>query len=192
MLLAEIETGSFMLDNVRRDFRTHGHSFGHAGFWALAVYRFGRWSMQRRSARARWFGSCVYSPLRAITQLVTGVMLERETEIGDDLHIVHPGMISIHPRAVIGNRVGIMHGVTLGTNMGDEAPIIGDDVFIGCHASVLGNVTIGSGARISANSLVITDVPPHGVAIGVPAKTTTLGLGLGIQHSTAGKNGRSS
>jgi serine O-acetyltransferase len=105
-----------------------------------------------------------------VCELATGVLLERTTEIGEDLHIIHAGMISIHPDARIGKRVGIMHGVTIGTNMGPGVPTIGDDVFIGCNASILGGVTIGNGARIAANSLVITDVPEGAVAIGVPAK----------------------
>src|SRR5262249_16975207 len=67
-------------------------------------------------------------------------------------------------------RVRILHNVTLGTNMGPDVPTIGNDVFIGCGASILGKVTIGDGARIAANSLVIADVPPGATAIGVPAK----------------------
>jgi serine O-acetyltransferase len=103
-------------------------------------------------------------------QHLTGVDLDRTTQVGEALHIVHGGMISIHPDAIIGDRVGIMHGVTLGTNMGPGAPVIGDDVFIGCQASILGRVKIGNGARIAANSLVITDVPSGAVAVGVPAR----------------------
>src|SRR5262249_9217168 len=92
------------------------------------------------------------------------------TRIGKGFHIIHTGMVSIHPDVVIGDRCGIMHNVTLGTNMGDEVPTIGNDVFIGCGASILGKVKVGDGARIAANSLVITDVPPGAVAMGVPAK----------------------
>lgn len=161
-----------MLENVRQDFRTHGRSLRNGGFWAMAVYRFGRWSLARSSAPGRWLTSRVYSRLKAVSDLATGVLLERETEVGEGFHIVHTGMISIHPSVVIGRRVGVMHGVTLGTNMGEGVPKIGDDVFIGCHATILGNVTIGDGARIAANSLVITDVPAGAVAIGVPAKAT--------------------
>ena len=101
---------------------------------------------------------------------MTGVELERETEVGDDFRLVHGRMIAIHPTVVIGDRVGIMHGVTLGTNSDERAPTIGHDVFIGCHASVLGGVHVGDGARIAANSLVLTDVPPGALAIGVPAR----------------------
>ena len=84
--------------------------------------------------------------------------------------IIHAGMQQIHPDVVIGERCGIMHNVTLGTNMGTEVPVIGNDVFIGCGASILGKVTVGDGARVAANSLVISDVPPGAMAMGVPAK----------------------
>jgi len=63
--------------------------------------------------------------------------------------------------------------LTLASNMErDGAPIIGKDVYIGTGtgAVILGEVTIGDGARIAANSLVITDVPPGATAIGVPAR----------------------
>src|SRR5580658_4642008 len=100
----------------------------------------------------------------------TGVLIERETVIGKKLHIIHAQGINIHPECVIGDRVGIMHGVTLGANMGPGVPVIGNDVFIGCFASVLGKVTVGDGARIAANSLVISDVPAGAVAMGVPAR----------------------
>nr|WP_254447991.1 DapH/DapD/GlmU-related protein [Ruegeria arenilitoris] len=68
-----------------------------------------------------------------------------------------------------------MHGVTLGTGPNREnqqriTPVIGDDCFLGCNCSILGGVTIGDRSVVSANSLVISDVPPDSVAIGVPAK----------------------
>ena len=85
--------------------------------------------------------------------------------------MIHPGMVCIHPRAVIGDRVGLMHGVTLGTSPTNPGyPTLGNDVFIGAHATILGGVKIGDGSHVAANSLVITDVPANSQAIGVPAK----------------------
>jgi len=72
---------------------------------------------------------------------------------------------------VIGDRVGIMHDVTIGTNLERPGtPVIGNDVFIGTGARILGGVKIGDGARIAANSVVLTDVPAGATAIGVPAR----------------------
>src|SRR5690606_17965306 len=136
-----------MFETLRRDFERHGSSLRDGGFWTLVVYRFGRWSLAQRASPVRWASSKVYGGLKSVCELATGVLLDRMTEVGEDLHIIRSGMISIHPEARLGRRVGLMHGVTIGTNMGPEVPVIGDDVFIGCHASVLGGVTVGNGAR---------------------------------------------
>jgi serine O-acetyltransferase len=156
--------------NLRDAYRTHGRSLRNGAFWALAVYHFGAWSLEQRLPPWRWLTSKTYGVLQQLTEVLAGVSLPRTTRIGRELHIIHGGGVSIHPNAVIGDRVGIMHNVTIGTNMGPGVPTIGDDVFIGCGASVLGQITVGNNARIAANSLVITDVPDGAVAIGVPAK----------------------
>lgn len=118
----------------------------------------------------------IYFVVQPVSALVSGVFLHRETETGEDLHLIHGGNIQINHATVIGNRVGIMHGVTLGASTDPQAPTICDDAFIGCNSSVLGGVTVGERATISANSLVISDVPPDSLAIGVPAKIVKKGL----------------
>jgi len=159
-----------MWQEIRSDLRQHG--LGSGGFWAMAVYRYGRWSLARKSPSARWCTSKLYGACHPLVRVFAGVDIDRETVIGEQFHIVHAGHISIHPQTVLGDRVGIMHGVTIGTNMGTDVPVIGNDVFIGCNASVLGKVKVGDGARIAANSLVISDVPAGAVAIGVPARVS--------------------
>lgn len=160
-----------MFENIRRDYEVHGRSLRSRGVWALGVYRFGVWAMQRRSASARWFLGKVYGFLRFWSGLITRIALDRETQLGEDFHIIHAdGSVSIHPDVVIGARCGIMHNTTLGTNMGEGVPRLGDDVFIGVGASVLGEITIGDAVHIAANTLVIQDVPSNSIAIGVPAK----------------------
>jgi serine O-acetyltransferase len=161
-----------MLEEIVSDYHRHERSLRNGGFWALLVYRFGRWSMRREHPAWRRVCSVAYGQVKPIVTFLTGVDLECTTRIGKEFHIVHTGGVSIHPHAVIGDRVGLMHGVTIGSNMGPEAPVIGNDVFIGCNASVLGGVTIGAGARIAANSLVLADVPAGAIAIGVPARST--------------------
>ena len=170
MLFKLSDAAGLMLENVRTDFATHGRTFRSAGFWAMLVYRFGFWSKNRRFPPWRWLTTALYVPMNVLIQATTGVMLERETVLGEQFHIIHPGLLHVHPDTVIGARVGVMHNVTIGTNMSSECPTIGDDVFIGCGASVLGGVKIGDGARISANTLVISDVPAGAVAMGVPAQ----------------------
>jgi serine O-acetyltransferase len=173
-----IEDRIEMFGNVRRDLRNH-KSWRHRGFWALVVYRFGRWALEVRFGPARWALGKVYGVLNLFSEIVTGVVLQRTVLIGEDFHLIHPEGIRIHPGVVIGNRVGLMHRVTIGTNMGPGVPVIGNDVFIGCGATVLGRIRIGDGAHIAANSLVISDVPPGHTAVGVPAKAMPLDVRLG-------------
>jgi len=159
-----------MWKELKEDYIRHGRQLRNRAVWALAVYRFGRWSGSLRSAPLRWLSSKAYGVASAISEIVTGITMDREVVIGKGFHIIHAATIFIHPRVVIGDRCGIMHNVTLGTNMSLEVPIIGNDVFIGCGASILGGVRVGDGAKVAANSLVINDVPAGSFVSGVPAK----------------------
>jgi serine O-acetyltransferase len=160
-----------LFENIREDFQTHGASFKNRAFWAMLTYRFGRWGESRSSSPARWLCGKVYGALYLISEITTGVHIPCGVTLGKRFHIIHAdGSISIHPATIIGDDVGVMHNVTIGTNMNDEVPVIGNKVFIGVGASVLGGVKIGDGARIAANSLVISDVPAGAVAMGVPAR----------------------
>lgn len=160
-----------MFENVREDYRVHGRSLRNRAFWAMVTYRFGRWSLKLPSPVARWITGKVYGAMYVWTGIVTGVHMPREVTVGKRFHIVHAdGSLSIHPDTVIGDDVGVMHNVTIGTNMSTTVPTIGNGVFIGVGAVILGGVKIGDGARIAANSLVISDVPPGSVAMGVPAR----------------------
>lgn len=79
--------------------------------------------------------------------------------------------VVIHRRAVIGENCEIAHHVTIGGRGGfQEVPAIGNDVFIGAGAKILGPITIGDGATIGANAVVLHDVPAHSVAAGIPAR----------------------
>lgn len=159
-----------MLREIREDYRLHGSDWRERAIWALIVYRFGNWADERPTRAGHWFFSKCYGLLNILSEIVTGVTMNRSVRIGEGFHIVHTGAIFIHPRVVIGDRCGLMQNVTLGTNMGNDVPVIGNDVFIGAGACVLGKVHVGDGARIAANSLVINDVPAGSFAVGVPAK----------------------
>lgn len=99
------------------------------------------------------------------------------TQIGAGLMIAHGWGLVLNQHARIGRNVTLFHGVTIG--QGDriardgtrqtEYPTIGDDVWIGPYAAILGGVTIGSGARIMAGAIVTFDVPPHTMVAGNPA-----------------------
>jgi serine O-acetyltransferase len=83
----------------------------------------------------------------------------------------HPNGIVIHPASQIGVNCTIYQQVTLGGRDDNHgAPVIGANVLIGTGAKILGSVTVGDGARIGANAVVLADVPPRATAVGVPAK----------------------
>lgn len=159
-----------LVRELRSDLKRHGGSLRNPSFWLLATYRIGRWAAEL-SGPGRQVGSMLYGAMLTGSEFVLGSTLHRETTIGKELHLVHAHDILIAPTSVIGDRVGVMQGVTIGSsNSRVGTPVIGNDVFIGAGAKILGPVKIGDRARVAANSLVITDVPPDTTAIGVPAK----------------------
>lgn len=90
---------------------------------------------------------------------------------GGGLYIGHPYCITINPQSVIGENCNIHKGVTIGQeNRGTRkgVPIIGNRVWIGVNATVIGKITIGNDVLIAPNSYVNFDVPPHSIVIGNP------------------------
>ncbi len=160
-----------MSETLRGDYRRHGSSVTEAAFVSLAIYRYGRWAISVKNPMGRWFAQKIYGVMKLLILNITKVWIPPQVKIGSDFHIIHAeGSISIHPDTVIGDRVGVMHNVTLGTNMRRGAPIIGDDVFIGVNSCVLGRVKIGNRVRIGANTAVTTNVPDDSVVVGSPAR----------------------
>jgi serine O-acetyltransferase len=157
--------------SVRDDFKNHGGTILNQAFIALLMYRFGRWAISIRNPFARKIFQKIYGFLNMFVAGFTKIWIPPQTTIGEDFHIIHAeGSLSIHPDSVIGDRVGVMHNVTIGTNMREGCPRIGNDVFIGVNATVLGAITVGDRVRIAANTAVSTDVPSDSVVIGSPAK----------------------
>lgn len=160
-----------MFDVVRGDYRRHGRAVLNQAFIALLTYRFGRWTYNLRNPVVRFVFSKIYGILHTFVAGLTKIWIPPKTTIGDDFHIIHAeGSLSIHPDTIIGDRCGVMHNVTIGTNMREGAPVIGDDVFIGVNSTVLGAIKIGDRVRIGANTAVSTDVPSDSTVIGSPAK----------------------
>lgn len=160
-----------LVTEVGHEWKRHGR-IRAPGLWAVAVYRLGRFANDSDSVVAGVIATAAYGAASLFLEVTAGVTIPRRTTIGHDFHAVHGTSIIIHPDAVIGDRVSVMHEVTIGLNeaTGKGAPVIEDDVFIGPGAKILGPVRIGKGAQIVANSLVITDVPAGAVAMGVPAR----------------------
>jgi serine O-acetyltransferase len=108
-----------------------------------------------------------------IARELTAIEIHPGAEIGSEFFIDHGAGVVIGETAEVGNNVTIYAGVVLGgTNLEQKKrhPTLGDNVVVGTGAKILGPVTIGDNVRVGANSVVVIDVPPNCVVVGVPAK----------------------
>ena len=158
---------------IAEDYDANGRDWTRAGFRTLAVYRFGVWRMGIRSSIIRKIASFVYRIGFRRCRNVYGIELPYSAQLGRRVVIEHQGGIVIHGATKIGDGTIIRQGCTFGIRSLDrlnEAPTIGRNVNIGAGAVIAGNVKIGDGASIGANAVVLQDVPPGALAVGVPAK----------------------
>lgn len=100
-----------------------------------------------------------------------GLEISPNAKIGKGLYLGHPYNITVGEDSIIGNNVNLHKGCTIGrTNRGNSgSPIIGDNVFVGINATVVGNIHIGNDVLIAPNSYVNIDIPDHSIVIGNPA-----------------------
>jgi serine O-acetyltransferase len=106
-----------------------------------------------------------------VSRLMTGVEIHPAANIGDGLFIDHGMGVVIGETADIGDDVTLYQGVTLGGTgfaTGKRHPTVGDNVTVGSGAKLLGPIEVGHGAKVGANSVVITDVPPNSTVVGNP------------------------
>ncbi len=160
-----------MFENIREDWRTYGADITRQGFWVMLVYRFGRWRYRVQPRAVRMFFSFFYKLLKLCSQILTGIDLPCETELGRGFKIEHFGGIIISGDARFGDDCIVRNGVTVGLRRTHErgAPHFGNRVDIGAGAVILGPVRIGDDVAIGANAVVLTDVPSYSIAVGVPA-----------------------
>jgi len=100
----------------------------------------------------------------------SGCVIGRGAEFGPGFVLFHAGGVVINGRVRGGENVHLQHAVTLGDNGYGETPVLGNDVFIGAGAKVIGAVAVGDGARIGANAVVVKDVEAHTTVVGIPAR----------------------
>lgn len=108
-----------------------------------------------------------------ISRFFTGIEIHPGAKIGKNLFIDHGSGVVIGETTIIGDDCTIYQGVTLGgtgKENGKRHPTIGNNVFIGSGAKILGNITVGNNVKIGANSVVLKDVPDNCTIVGIPAK----------------------
>ena len=109
--------------------------------------------------------------LSMVSRAVTGIEIHPAACIGQGFFIDHGAGVVIGETAWIGNDVTLYQGVTLGGTgfaTGKRHPTLEDNVTVGAGAKLLGAITVGHGAKIGANTVVIKDVPPNTTVVGNP------------------------
>lgn len=160
-----------MFENIRKDFRAYQRDWSAQGFWVMIVYRFGRWRYGVRPPLLRKAFSAIYKFLFKLIQIITGIELPCEAEVGSNFVIDHFGGIIVSGYAKFGDDCRLRNGVTIGLRRIDEkfAPVLGNNVDVGAGAKLLGAIKIGDNVIIGANAVVLCDVPSNSIAVGVPA-----------------------
>jgi serine O-acetyltransferase len=161
-----------MFENLREDWNTYERDIWRQGLWVMAVYRLGRWRYGFRHRIVRAPLSLLYKLAFKFIQIVTGIELPCEAALGKRCRIDHFGGIVVSGDAVLGDDVVIRNGVTIGLRRAGirGSPKIGNRVDIGAGAKILGSITVGDDSIIGANAVLLEDMPPNSVAIGVPAR----------------------
>ena len=140
--------------------------FSYPGFHAVIIHRIAH----------RLWHSRMYFLGRLASQagrFLTGIEIHPGAKIGRAFFIDHGMGVVIGETAEVGDNVTLYHGVTLGGTTwqkGKRHPTIGSNVVIGAGAKVLGPVHIGANTRIGANSVVLNDIPPNSIVVGIPGK----------------------
>jgi serine O-acetyltransferase len=134
------------------------------GFQAILYHRFNHWLWNNKlNLLARMTAH--------IARFLTGIEIHPGAQIGRRFFIDHGMGIVIGETSEIGDDVSIYHGVTLGGTTwkkGKRHPTLKDNVVVGAGAKILGPITIGEGARIGCNAVVVKDIPPDSTVVGVP------------------------
>ena len=140
--------------------------FAYPGVHALFIYRLAHWLWLRHFFLLGRL--CSHAG-----RFLTGIEIHPGATIGRRFFVDHGMGVVIGETAEVGDDVTLYHGVTLGGTTwkkGKRHPTIGNNVVIGTGAKVLGPVRIGDNTRIGANSVVVNDIPPNSVVVGIPGK----------------------
>ena len=138
----------------------------YPGFHALLFHRLGHWIW---GLELKWLARF----LSHVARWLTGIEIHPGARIGRRFFIDHGMGVVIGETAEIGDDCTLYHGVTLGGtswNKGKRHPTLGNGVVVGAGAKILGPISVGEGAKIGSNAVVVKDVPAGATAIGIPAR----------------------
>jgi serine O-acetyltransferase len=152
----------------------------YPGFHALTLHRFAHWLWGHR---LRWLARLTSH----FGRWITGIEIHPGATIGRRVFIDHGMGVVIGETAEIADDCTLYHGVTLGGtswNKGKRHPTLRSGVVIGAGAKVLGPITVGEGAKVGSNAVVVRDVPAGATAVGIPARIVEPGRDQ-VRHEKA-------
>ena len=151
-----------------RFFRKRITPFLEFGTFAVIVYRFGRWAYRVKVPVIRQLIIALYL-FNNVCMIITGIHIHRESDIGAGL-VIHNSHCIFILATQIGHSCTVNQGVSVASIRGTGWPTLGNNVYLGAGCKVMGGVTVGDNVVVSANSLVIADVPSNCTVLGVPAR----------------------
>lgn len=149
---------------LHEDWESHGRSWVHPGFHALAIHRVEYWATSRPSVPAKLVRFVAKAINRVIIRDLYGTDIAHDSVFGRGVQIGHHQGVIVVGGVVVGDGTLIRHNVTLGfrrPNATTEVPYLGRDVQVSPGAQLLGPITVGDGARVGPNAVVLVDVPPR-------------------------------
>ncbi len=184
-----------MFETVREDLRRWDEGEGAfkvairaPGAWAVMVYRLRHW------IHSAPMPAPLRAPLKVVSNIVqagvviaTNIQLPETATIGPGLFIAHTGYIVVANHTVLGKHCTLTQGVTIGHAGGTggsltAVPVIGDRVYIGPGAAVIGDISVGDDAMIGVSAVVTKSLPPRAVAVGNPARVVSQQGSFAINH----------
>ena len=141
------------------------------GTSANVHYRLARFFQRIKLGIIGWF-------ILDLNRLFNGCVIGRNADFGPGLVFMHPIGVVINGGVKGGKNIVIESGVVIGAarnGIPAKVPVLGDDIFIGAGAKVLGGIRIGNNVRIGANAVVVHDVPDGATVVGIPARVVKKG-----------------
>lgn len=172
-----------MLDLYRADLRRHFNgrysageifrSFFEMSLWAIAIFRFGK-AVQRARPKLLFFpAKFLYFVSYKLCEVISGIRISAESEIGPGLLIHNFG--GIHIRGVLGSDCTFVQGaqmISRANDRGEGWPTLGDRVYAGAGCKIVGGIRVGNDVQIGANAVVMADVPDRSIVM--PPQSTIL------------------
>lgn len=165
-----------MTNQIKADLYRYDKRMGLSGFisaWFIPGFRYTYLLRKSKQFRKKHPLGFLFRILLRHYSIIYGYQIYPNTTIGEGFYIGHWGPIVINGHAIIGKNCNVANGVTIGQeNRGNRkgAPVLGDNVWIGTNAVLVGKIHIGDHVMIAPNAFVNMDIPPNSIAVGNPAK----------------------